>query len=144
MATSPEPLRGAAKRNAARAHCVKGHPYSGDNLRVRYGKWRACRICQRAREEAYRQRRKLGLVCPVKHNRHKTHCPRGHPLSGDNLFVNNQGGRVCRTCKRAQCKAAYGRRKQREALRYRQTVFNEDEAAEYRRRIFEKVERRVA
>lgn len=31
-------------------------------------------------------------------NARKTHCPQGHPLSGDNLQINNQGRRTCRTC----------------------------------------------
>ena len=30
----------------------------------------------------------------------KTHCKRGHPLSGDNLYINPaNGGRVCRACR---------------------------------------------
>lgn len=33
-------------------------------------------------------------------NASKTHCPRGHPYSGDNLFINNHGRRECRSCKR--------------------------------------------
>lgn len=32
--------------------------------------------------------------------RAKTHCPHGHPYSGDNLFVNKRGRRECRTCRR--------------------------------------------
>lgn len=28
----------------------------------------------------------------------KTSCPKGHPLSGDNLYVNPKGARECRTC----------------------------------------------
>jgi hypothetical protein len=31
-------------------------------------------------------------------NRAKTHCPKGHPLSGDNLIVWNDGRRRCREC----------------------------------------------
>jgi hypothetical protein len=31
-------------------------------------------------------------------NSRKTHCPKGHPLSGYNLKVNNAGSRTCRTC----------------------------------------------
>ena len=31
-------------------------------------------------------------------NSRKTHCFIGHPLSGDNLRVNLNGSRVCRTC----------------------------------------------
>lgn len=33
-------------------------------------------------------------------NKGKTHCPSGHPYSGDNLYINPSGGRECRTCKR--------------------------------------------
>ena len=29
----------------------------------------------------------------------KTHCPKGHPYSGDNLYVNAKGHRHCRTCR---------------------------------------------
>jgi hypothetical protein len=43
-------------------------------------------------------------VRTVKRGRHqhksKTHCPRGHPYSGDNLRI-TAGGRQCRTCGRA-------------------------------------------
>jgi HNH endonuclease len=31
-------------------------------------------------------------------NRRKTECPKGHPLSGDNLIVWKDGKRRCRTC----------------------------------------------
>lgn len=31
-------------------------------------------------------------------NARKTHCKRGHPLEGDNLYRNPAGARVCRTC----------------------------------------------
>jgi hypothetical protein len=34
------------------------------------------------------------------HNISKTHCPKKHPLSGDNLYVSPQGRRMCRTCQR--------------------------------------------
>lgn len=37
-------------------------------------------------------------------NRHQyigiTHCPDGHPYSGDNLYINPKGARNCRTCMR--------------------------------------------
>lgn len=38
-------------------------------------------------------------------NRHKTHCPAGHPYEGDNLYVKPGGKRTCRTCRRAQKRA---------------------------------------
>jgi hypothetical protein len=31
----------------------------------------------------------------------KTHCKRGHPLSGDNVFKTSQGNRSCRICQRS-------------------------------------------
>lgn len=40
-------------------------------------------------------------------NAAKSHCPAGHPLSGDNLrFASNGRGRVCRTC-RAESSRSY-------------------------------------
>jgi hypothetical protein len=37
----------------------------------------------------------------VRTNAEKTHCSKGHPLSGDNLFIRRDGRRRCRTCERA-------------------------------------------
>ncbi len=34
-------------------------------------------------------------------NAKKTHCLRGHPFSGDNLYIEPKGGRRCRECRRA-------------------------------------------
>lgn len=33
-------------------------------------------------------------------NARKTHCIRGHPLTGDNLYVDPRGKRECRICRR--------------------------------------------
>lgn len=33
-------------------------------------------------------------------NARKTHCPAGHPYSGENLYNNPRGARICRTCGR--------------------------------------------
>lgn len=40
----------------------------------------------------------------------KTHCPKGHPYSGDNLYVSPDGRRHCRECGRAAT-AEYQRQK---------------------------------
>ena len=46
----------------------------------------------------------------------KTHCPKGHPYSGDNLILTGTKGgkrlgyRLCRTCIKAANDAAYARR----------------------------------
>jgi hypothetical protein len=37
-------------------------------------------------------------IAPAAINASKTHCPQGHPLSGDNLELDEKGGRHCRTC----------------------------------------------
>lgn len=40
-------------------------------------------------------------------NARKTHCPKGHPYSGENLYVPpSRPNRMCRTCRRDQKKAA--------------------------------------
>lgn len=31
-------------------------------------------------------------------NKAKTHCPKGHAYSGENLYINPRGARVCRKC----------------------------------------------
>lgn len=38
-------------------------------------------------------------------NARKTHCPRGHPLSGENLYRNHRGWRQCRACNRRKVPA---------------------------------------
>jgi hypothetical protein len=54
-----------------------------------------------------------GAGLPAK-NDAKTHCPQGHPLSGDNLYVAPSGGRECRTCNRVRQAAFTDRRAPRE------------------------------
>lgn len=39
-------------------------------------------------------------VAPAALNAAKTHCKRGHELSGDNVRVDRRGGRACRACAR--------------------------------------------
>ena len=43
------------------------------------------------------------------YQRSLTHCPKGHPYSGDNLIVRPEGWRACRECRRTrlrECRAA--------------------------------------
>lgn len=42
-----------------------------------------------------------------------SHCPRGHPYSGENLRVNSRGARECRTCRNEEMRLYYQRRKGR-------------------------------
>lgn len=39
----------------------------------------------------------------------RTHCPHGHPYSGDNVYVRKCGRRMCRTCNNARRKAAHAK-----------------------------------
>lgn len=48
-------------------------------------------------------------------NARMTHCPRGHELAGDNLYIRSCGRRTCLTCKHARERAGYARRKQAQA-----------------------------
>lgn len=41
----------------------------------------------------------------------QTHCKRGHPFDEENTGRDNRGNRLCRTCHRAKCRAAYARRR---------------------------------
>lgn len=53
----------------------------------------------------------------IKHGRHagarKTHCPQGHPYSGDNLRVGGPNGntRSCRTCARLKMRESRSKRR---------------------------------
>ena len=40
-----------------------------------------------------------------------THCPQGHPYSGDNLYIRNCGRRMCRACNNERRKRYPSRRK---------------------------------
>ncbi len=46
-------------RNNRKTHCLRGHEFSGDNLLARENGQRGCRICQRARNAAYKRRKTL-------------------------------------------------------------------------------------
>lgn len=41
------------------------------------------------------------------HNIIKTHCPKGHAYSGDNLKIKKSGGRDCRECQRSASRNYY-------------------------------------
>lgn len=44
-------------------------------------------------------------------NRMKSHCPHGHPYSGENLYICPKGGRNCRTCKREDTRKRRAKKK---------------------------------
>lgn len=54
------------------------------------------------------------------HNQVKTHCPSGHPYSGDNLYNHPDGSRKCKACMRAADKIHY--EKHKEKIRERKRI----------------------
>lgn len=82
-------------------HCIKGHPFSGDNLMLeREGKKRVCRECRRAKDRKIYARDKAEGKYGIS-NRDKTHCKNGHEFSPENTSFEREGKkRVCRTCRR--------------------------------------------
>jgi hypothetical protein len=46
----------AAALNVAKTHCINGHAFVGENLRLRIRGGRDCRICHRMYQQAFRQR----------------------------------------------------------------------------------------
>ena|SRR3990167_8473917 len=49
-------------------------------------------------------RRGLGNGPAVKKQLSKTHCPKSHPYSGENLYLMKNGGRKCRECHRIEAR----------------------------------------
>lgn len=96
--------------NRLKTHCPYGHPYAGENLYVDPQGNRRCRACKlKARKE--KRWRETGtrwsyraLIGPRRPNQNvtKTHCPNGHPYSGENLYIDPKGNRRCRACKKDQ------------------------------------------
>ncbi len=48
-----------AAHNASKTHCNHGHEFSGGNLRIEPDGSRACRMCNKNRQYAWRQRQKV-------------------------------------------------------------------------------------
>ncbi len=100
--------------------CKRGHPLSGDNLRilvrVKNGKEKIehiCRQCVRDRNRECKRRaraagRDIRYYKPKpKYNQHKMYCKRGHLMEGDNLHIHirhrygyTYEEHVCRACTR--------------------------------------------
>ena len=106
--------------NARKTHCSRGHLFDEANTRYRSGINRVCRKCHVEKVTESRRQKRKANPSPfgkgkTSHCALKTHCPKGHPLSGENLYVQPNGGRVCRTCSRAKVQAYRARKKASEA-----------------------------
>lgn len=101
-------------RKKVGAHCASYEHFVGpisDGLQIDH----LCRVrcCVNPDHlEAVTQRE--NLLRGDNHWRSKTHCPRGHPYSGDNLLVRDNGikiNRRCRICHNASANIARTRRR---------------------------------
>lgn len=45
-------------------------------------------------------RHESAVIAAAAEKKARTHCKRGHPLSGENLFINSGGSRGCKECRR--------------------------------------------
>ncbi len=59
--------------------------------------------------------------CRIAKQRAKSHCPAGHPYSGENLYRQPNGARICRECNRVANRAWYQRNKEAQVERKRRT-----------------------
>jgi hypothetical protein len=93
-----------SERGRAKTHCKHGHPFNEANTYWYKGR-RHCKACADVRQKAGLERLKAerharGLKKPPSPRTPGESCLRGHPLSGDNLYIAPSGFRECRTCRR--------------------------------------------
>ncbi|MFE3657246.1 HNH endonuclease signature motif containing protein [Streptomyces sp. NPDC059165] len=84
--------------------CSSGnHSLRGDNLYVYPSGVRRCKACQKEASDKLREEKRLARIASGEsrgRQADRTHCPAGHPYSGDNLHITKTGGRSCRACQR--------------------------------------------
>lgn len=96
-----------------RAHRAAYEHYIGpipDGLEIDH----LCRVrecCNPAHLEAVTHAENVRRGDGGKHQLAKTHCPKGHPYKGDNLYRDSHARRRCLVCKRATGLAYYYRQK---------------------------------
>lgn len=61
---------------------------------------RNTRCCNPAHLEPVSRSENLKRSPLMDNNSQKTHCPSGHPYSGDNLIIRKTGWRLCLTCRK--------------------------------------------
>ncbi|MFI7073549.1 HNH endonuclease [Micromonospora sediminicola] len=98
---------------ARKTHCVQGHEFTAVNTHIRveggYEK-RTCRTCRYQRKNSARSAARAHARTNKPPKPRPSHCRRGHPYAGENLYVvPSTGVWQCRACNRA----SEERRKQR-------------------------------
>ena len=102
-----------AAQNVRKTRCKRGHPLNGDNLFTRPNGDRVCRKCKRMKDQESEERIRIQRTKLPKQPRPlKMHCLRGHPLSGENLYIQPDGSRICKICSRAKVQAYRARKKE--------------------------------
>lgn len=110
---------GGAAEKAQRTHCPAGHPYDTANTYRDKANRRYCRTCiaARKRSPAYKALARIREQqrwadrprhAPLPRGRPptKTHCIRGHELSGSNIRARKPYGRACLACERMRWQKA--------------------------------------
>jgi hypothetical protein len=101
----------AAHRNRRKTHCVHDHEFTIENTYLAASGSRQCKTCKNNRTNT-RRRAAAAERGPVPHYQsRKSHCPNGHPYSGDNLYEHPDGSRKCRACMRANGTAYWERKR---------------------------------
>jgi hypothetical protein len=99
----PKNSDGYGSRGGRAAHRVAWIEVNGDipdGLEVDHGcRNRACVNVDHLRLLTHRDNLLAGDTIPARFAR-RTECGKGHPYSGDNLFIKTDGTRACRTCSR--------------------------------------------
>ncbi|GHB55478.1 hypothetical protein GCM10010331_49130 [Streptomyces xanthochromogenes] len=90
-----------------KTHCVAGHPYSGDNLRICKSGKRACRTCERRYTAEWRARQRI--LNPPKPPAPKLQCRNGHLYAEHGRIGGDRGG--CRQCAREATRRSRARAK---------------------------------
>lgn len=89
----------APRKTATATHCANGHEFTEGSTYLDPSGRAVCKQCRRDSQRRYKGRGPVeGPVGP--HNRDKTHCKKGHPYDKVG-FVNSDGFRWCRVCRRA-------------------------------------------
>jgi len=90
--------KGRAAVFAKATHCLNGHEFTAANTYRDQDGHRSCRRC-RIDQSRENRRVKARARGPIPHYQSfKTHCPRGHLYSGENLYVAPDGSRKCKAC----------------------------------------------
>ena len=99
-----------AKNLEKNKYCANGHKWDEVNTHIDPSSGiRSCRACKREKSRLARRGKGIGP------RSHKTHCPQGHPYSGDNLKLTAEGFHFCKQCNRDRSKLAHRRRREKMA-----------------------------